>query len=60
MQCSNKCPTYLVVIVREQTPEVTEFHSYEDAIQYFDTASINWSESYLCEVKFGPGKPLKA
>ena len=50
--------THLVVIAREGVPEVTQFCSFEDAARYFDTASMNWTESYLCNVIAGPGKPL--
>ena len=50
--------THLVVIVREGDPEVTEFTSYEDAARYFDTASQNWTESYLAAVVWGPGRPM--
>jgi hypothetical protein len=50
--------THLVVIAREGVPEVTEFTSFNDAADYYDLASPNWSESYLTVVVNGPGRPL--
>ncbi len=46
--------TWIVVIVRESLPEITGFHDKESALEYFETFSPNWSESYLCEVIIGP------
>ena len=54
----DKCPTHLVVIAREGKPEVTEFDSFEAAARYFYSASMNWTESYLTQVLYGPGKPM--
>ncbi len=45
---------WLVVIAREGVPEVTGFWEREDAEDYFDRASIQWSDSYLVEVVRGP------
>jgi hypothetical protein len=46
--------TWIVVIVREGVSEVTGFFEYEAARVHFETMSMNWSESYLCEVVIGP------
>lgn len=46
--------SYLVVIIREGVPEVTGFYSLEVASKFFELASAQWSDSYLCEVKRGP------
>jgi hypothetical protein len=54
-----KPTTHLVAVAREGVPEVTEFSSYEDAVRYFEMASLNWTESYLSVVVAGPDKPLK-
>ncbi len=51
--------SHIVVIAREGTPEVTEFRSYVEAADYFEHASIQWTESYLALVINGPGSPLK-
>lgn len=51
--------THLVVIAREGIPEVTEFTSLNDAERFFDSASLQWSESYLTAVIYGPGKPMR-
>lgn len=45
---------YLVVISREGVPEVTGFNDLEEATCFFEAASAQWSDSYLCEVKRGP------
>jgi hypothetical protein len=50
--------SHLVVIAREGEPEVTEFESYDEAAQYFEHASPNWTESYLAVVVHGPGRPM--
>jgi hypothetical protein len=49
---------WLVVIVREGVPEVTGFDDRLDAVDYFSRASIQWTESFFCEVQAGPGVPL--
>lgn len=47
---------WLVVIKRETDPsDVTPFEREEDAREFFDMASAQWTESYLCEVRHGPG-----
>jgi len=46
---------WMCVIVREQIAEVTRFDDEVDARAYFDTASAQWSESFLTEVVIGPG-----
>lgn len=50
--------THLVIIAREGVPEVTEFTSLDDAERFFSLASLQWSESYLTSVIYGPGKPI--
>lgn len=51
--------THLVVIVREGVPEVTGFPGLQDATVYFDQAGTQWSESFLTEIVYGPGKPFR-
>lgn len=45
---------WLVVIAREGVSEATGFWEREDAEDYFDRISLQWSESYLVEVVKGP------
>lgn len=46
---------WIVVIKRETDPaEVTPFHEYQDAKDFFDQWSQQWTESYLCGVLKGP------
>lgn len=54
----NDTYTHLVIIVREGVPEVTGFGSLADAQVFFAVWSAQWSESFLCAVVNGPGKPL--
>src|SRR5271169_326000 len=46
---------WLVVITREFTPEVYNFTSERDARAFFDAASGQWTDSFLCRVSIGPG-----
>lgn len=50
-------PRWLVVIAREGVPEVTRFGVHVEALEYFDRASTQWSDSYLARVEVGPGDP---
>jgi len=50
-------PRWLVVIWRESAAEVTTFDEEADARAFFDTASIQWTESFLAKVVVGPGPP---
>lgn len=46
----------IVIIVRENNPEIAAFEpgDEEKAEAYFDRASAQWSESFLCTVEKGP------
>lgn len=46
----------IVIICREGRSEITPFKpgDEKDAEEYFDIASANWSDSYLCIVEKGP------
>lgn len=49
--------THLVVIKRDtDPPEVFPYTSIEDARAFYDLASLQWSESYLVAVVYGPGR----
>lgn len=39
---------WLVVICREGDCEVTAFEDETEATEFFDRASVQWSDSYLC------------
>jgi hypothetical protein len=45
---------WMVVIVRERVPEVTLFDDYNEAREFFDKASLQWSDSYLTSVLRAP------
>lgn len=45
---------WLVVVIREGRVEATPFTDELDAKTFFDRASLQWSDSYLCEVLVGP------
>ena len=50
---------YLVIIIREGVSEIIPFESKdypENVEKYFDRASTQWSDSYLCKVIKGPIK----
>ena len=50
---------YLIVICREGITEVVPFGSectLEEIERYFDRASEQWSDAYLCKVIRGPIK----
>lgn len=51
----NSEPRYLVVIWRETYAEVTPFEDEALAREFFATASMQWSESYLTRI-IGPGR----
>lgn len=51
---------YMVVINREGTVEARVFDALADAQAYFDTWGAQWTETYLCVVMNGPGKPVMA
>lgn len=44
-----------VIICRDGVPEVTPFSDINAAVQFYDLAKEQWSESYLCEAVAGPG-----
>lgn len=44
-----------VIICRDGVPEVTPFSDINAAVQFYDIAKEQWSESYLCEAVAGPG-----
>jgi hypothetical protein len=46
--------THLVIIIYEGKPVVTGFNNYEDAREFFENASLQWSDSFLCTVLKGP------
>ena len=48
---------WIVVIWRETYAEVTPFETESDARDFFQRASLQWSESYLCRVVEGLGHP---
>jgi hypothetical protein len=49
---------YLVVRKREtEAPEVYPFETYHDAWRFWDTARLQWTDTYLCEV-LKPVRPL--
>lgn len=50
-------PTKWLVIIQRETapPDVTTFSDEELAREFFELWSLQWSESYLCEVVIGPG-----
>jgi len=50
----------LVVIVREGVAEVTEFEDDDTARTFFDEHAQQWTESFLCRVLAGPGRPVDA
>lgn len=45
---------WLVVINREGESNVTGFFHYDDARKFYDLASLQWSDSYLCDIVKGP------
>jgi hypothetical protein len=47
-------PTHLVVILREGEPTVTPFYDAKDALEFYDRAGAQWSESFLVEIIRGP------
>lgn len=46
--------THLVVIFREQIPEVVPFYDKETALEFADRAGAQWSETYVTEIVKGP------
>lgn len=46
---------WIVVICREGASDVTPFEDERTAREYFDLWSMQWSESFLCEIVIGPG-----
>ena len=46
---------FMVVICREGASDVTPFEDGSDAREYFDQWSMQWTESFLCQVMRGPG-----
>lgn len=49
--------SWLVIIVREGVA-ATEIDDEDTAKVFYDQHSQQWTESYLCEVVAGPGKPI--
>lgn len=46
---------YLVIIVKDGgTPEIFPFENLDDAEIFFEKASLQWSESHICEILKGP------
>jgi len=46
---------WLVVITREQTPQVQLFEDLGEAIQFYDAFSVRWSECFIARILVGPG-----
>ena len=46
---------WLVVITREQTPQVRLFEDLGEAIEFYDTFSVRWSECFITRILVGPG-----
>jgi len=44
----------IVVIVREGEKEVVPFEDEDEAREFFEKASLQWSDSFLCKVVKGP------
>jgi len=45
---------WMVVIIREGVPDVTLFTEERDARDYFDRASLQWSEAFLAHAVEAP------